>query len=51
MAYIDAHFNLEIILVVTVYSVRYKLPLPSNPRLGFPSPVFTTKVTQDVKLI
>ena len=45
-----AHLNAEIILVVTVCSVRYRLPLPVLPP-GISVPVFVTKVAQDVKLI
>ena len=62
MAHNVANLNAKIILVVTVYSVRYifkifkyiliyyRLLLPSLPP-GISVPVFTTKMSQDVKLI
>ena len=51
MAHNAAHLNAEIILVVTVHSVRYTWA-PSHllpPRISVP--IFFTKVAQDVKLI
>ena len=50
MAHNADHLHAKIILVVTVYSDRYRLPLPLQPP-GSSVPVFITKVVQDVKLI
>ena len=45
MAHIAAHLNAELILMVTVVAVRYKLPLPSYCRCHFCEPDIKTRLT------
>ena len=51
MAHNAAHLNAKIILVVTVYSVRYIGSLSPLLPPGISVLVLITKVVQDVKLI